>query len=283
MSNRTERSSIDSLSSALGLALAYPQQTGSPSLTTSPSAATTATLEIVSFELGGFNLGSSISGEEQDFTTIALVGISSGTDSNGNSISETTYSEEIINSYAASFTTTTDGELVVNTLVPGQVISNIGKCSSHVWCLRRNMDLPPSYADTIVENASGYYVTGTQYFTGAPEGDYTTCSFAADGSVGGCSYVDFVPDTTTSGNPTSTVDQGQFTGSVVATAVTLVEQPATSSSAAVSGSAGTASNTSSTGSSPKSSGSASNGGISQKMNFMGMAYIFSFIVAIISI
>jgi len=177
---------------------AYPQQT-----------VTTAVLATVALDFG--SVDSSISGSEEDFTTIALVGISSGTDSNGNSVSETTYSRELVVSDAA-FTTTTNGEVVVDTLVPGVVMTEI---------------------DTIVENASGYYISGSQYFTGGTlsvtvQGEYLTCSFTnPEATVGGCSESDILPEATTTLHHSD-----GYSANIIPTTITQPVQALVSSSTA---------------------------------------------------
>lgn len=129
-----------------------------------------------------------------------------------------------------------------------------------------------SPVDTIVESASGYYMSGSQ-FLGGPE-EYTTCSFASDGT-GGCSYADFFLESTTNGISSDTVSQGQFSGSVVAATVTLVEQDVATGSTTSAGTASAATSGTVSGSNPRPSGVASNGGVSQKMNFLGLVYLLT--------
>lgn len=126
-----------------------------------------------------------------------------------------------------------------------------------------------SPVDTIVESASGYYMSGSQ-FLGGPE-EYTTCSFASDGT-GGCSYADFFLKSTTNGISSDTVSQGQFSGTVVAATVTLVDQAVATGSTTSAGTASAATSGTVSGSNP---GAASNGGVSQKINFLGLVYLLT--------
>ncbi|KAJ3872578.1 hypothetical protein F5051DRAFT_445053 [Lentinula edodes] len=196
---------------------AYPQQTSSPTATVASSSTVTAVLSTI--DLGGFNLGGeTIPGFEQEFTTISVVGISSRTGSDGKSA--TTYSREIIISDAI-LTTATDGSLIPNTVVPGNVITEI---------------------KTFVENVSGYYVTDAETITTGStyeiQGNYETCSFAGPGAVSaGCSDSDYLVEMPTDGGSTTTVyHSGQFSDPVSATTMTLPVQVVASPQALSSGS-----------------------------------------------
>ncbi|KAJ3864376.1 hypothetical protein EV359DRAFT_64076 [Lentinula novae-zelandiae] len=194
---------------------AYPQQTSSPTATVASSSTVTAVLSTI--ELGGFNLGGeTIPGFEQEFTTISVVGFSSRTGSDGKSA--TTYSREIIISDAI-LTTATDGSLTPNTIVPGNVITEI---------------------ETFVENVSGYYVTDAETITTGStyeiQGNYETCSFAGPGAVSAeCSDSDYLVEMPTDGGSTTTVyHSGKFSDPVSATTMTLPVQVVASPQAALS-------------------------------------------------
>ncbi|KAJ4493454.1 hypothetical protein C8J55DRAFT_159912 [Lentinula edodes] len=201
---------------------AYSQQTSSPTATVASSSTVTAVLSTI--DLGGFNLGGeTISGFEQEFTTISVVGISSRTGSDGKSA--TTYSREIIISDAI-LTTATDGSLIPNTAVPGNVITE---------------------AETIT--------TGSTYEI---QGNYETCSFAGPGAVSaGCSDSDDLVEMPTDGGSTTMVyHSGQFSDPVSATTMTLPVQVVASPQALSSGS------NSETTVKPQASGSGSDSGTS---------------------
>ncbi|KAJ4490826.1 hypothetical protein J3R30DRAFT_3752561 [Lentinula aciculospora] len=160
-------------------------QTSLPTQTEASSSTITAVLSTVA--LGGFNAGG-INGSnfKQDSTTISLIEISSDRDGD----SETTYSREIIISDGV-LTTTTDGSFVPNTLVTGNVVTEI---------------------ETLVENASGYYMTAVDEFTTGTthyiEGTYETCSFVdagAGAASAGCSDSDYLVEMPTNGDSTTTV------------------------------------------------------------------------------
>ncbi|KAJ3812457.1 hypothetical protein EV368DRAFT_79770 [Lentinula lateritia] len=233
---------------------AYPQQTSSPTATVASSSTVTAVLSTI--DLGGFNLGGeTISGFEQEFTTISVVGISSGTGSDGKS--ETTYSREIIISDAI-LTTATDGSLIPNTVVPGNIITEIGECPMS----KINEEGLSIHADTFVENVSGYYVTDAETITTGStyeiQGNYETCSFAGPGAVSaGCSDSDYLVEMPTNGGSTTTVyHSGQFSDPVSATTMTLPVQVVASPPALGSGSS------SETTVKPQASGSGSDSGTS---------------------
>ncbi|KAJ3753985.1 hypothetical protein EV360DRAFT_87272 [Lentinula raphanica] len=197
---------------------AYPQQTTtSPTQTVISSSTVTAILQTI--DLDGYNLGGlTLSGFEQDFTTISIIGISVGTDSDGKSESETTYSREIIVSDAV-LTVATDGSVVPNTLIPGSISTDI---------------------ETIVENGSGYYINNVDSFTSGTdvlsEGAYITCSFAdSNAASAGCSESDYLQ-----GPSTTTYRSLQYSASVGATTMTLPVQvvATTQVSSSTSGSGG---------------------------------------------
>ncbi|KAJ3718203.1 hypothetical protein F5878DRAFT_633385 [Lentinula raphanica] len=181
---------------------AYPQQTTTSSTQTVISTSTvTAILQTI--DLDGYNLGGlTLSGFEQDFTTISVIGISTGTDSDGKGESETTYSREIIVSDAV-LTVATDGSVVPETFAPGYISTDI---------------------ETIVENASGYYIDNVDSFTSGTdvlsEGAYITCSFAdSNAASAGCSESDYLR-----GPSTTTYRSLQYSASVGATTMTLPVQ-----------------------------------------------------------
>ncbi|KAJ3792894.1 hypothetical protein GGU11DRAFT_454252 [Lentinula aff. detonsa] len=214
------------------LVWAYPQQiTDSPTLTAVSTSTVTAVLQTIDLE--GFDIGGeTLSGFEQDYTTISIVGISTGTGSDGKSETETTYSREILVSDAI-LTIATDGSLEPNTLVAGNIIT---------------------YLNTIVENASGYYISEADDITSGTvqysEGTYETCSFAGPNAVSaGCSDSDYLMRSST------TVYQSlEFSASVGTTTMTLPVQVVATPQVSSSGSATTSS----------SGASQSNSGVSQK-------------------
>jgi len=164
--------------------------------------------------LGGFNLGGeSISGSEEEFTSIVILGI--GSDTEKPEESQTTYSiEEVVSE--AVLTTTAGGSIIADTLVPGSIMTQI---------------------DTLVEDGSGYYISystteliendfGTSSYI---QDDYETCSFS--GAVGGCSDSDYLIELPTSGGSVVTsFHSGSYSGTLVATTMTLPLQAVTTSS-----------------------------------------------------
>ncbi|KIK58542.1 hypothetical protein GYMLUDRAFT_245962 [Collybiopsis luxurians FD-317 M1] len=259
-------------------AWANPQlQSSVPTATPSSSgqASTPVVTAIIStIALGGFNLGGeTISGLEEELTTISILGISSGTGSNGESESETTYYREIVVSDAVE-TTTTGGQLIPNTLVPGQIFTDIGET---LLCSYLALE-----DETIVENASGYRAFASSTFTidGSTgiQNTYETCSFGSDGVSGGCSESDVLA-MGAGGSSTTLYHTISYQGSIAGTTLTLPfqAQAAVTSSPSPSSTASNSGNSTSTGSG---SGSAKNGGAS--FNGAGLGMLTSTICLILS-